>query len=494
MTDLYDELDDTVLNLGDYLNTVEMVVKETFSHHVWIRAEIRNLSSKNGHYYFELAEKDDKGKIIASCRGNLWKYQADRVLKKFLRFTGMQLTRDLTVMLKVTATMHPQYGFALSIIDIDPNYTIGDLARQYTAMLDRLSAEGLTHLNKSKSLPLDLRHIIVISPEKAAGLGDFRVEADRLSEYGVCNFHYYHATFQGNHAPNEIRHAIINSISCFQKSYGYMPDIMVIIRGGGAVGDLAYLNDYELGALIAEQDIPVWIGVGHERDRVILDEVAHTSFDTPSKVIHAIIHHLRKLVENANEYIDILKKTSRQQIQDVDMSSQQLINNVYKYGVSCLNKSYKNTEKTIVFIHQKSQEQISRAQYKNYQLIQTLKNNAQHTVDQLKIETSYYIDNVNQLTDQNINRVQEQIFLHYNSCQSYAYQKLNYARKNTNHLREVILLQNPRNVLKKGYAIITNEKSQVLTSIQKVREQGSIQIELQDGKASISISQLLTHN
>ena len=92
-SDVIDELEDTVLRLSDYLAAVQMVVKETFSHSVWVKAEVRNVSSKGGHYYFELAEKDETGKIIASVRGNLWRFKADRVLKRFERQTGRTLER-----------------------------------------------------------------------------------------------------------------------------------------------------------------------------------------------------------------------------------------------------------------------------------------------------------------------------------------------------------------------------------------------------------------
>src|SRR5699024_5179809 len=161
-------LEDTVLRLSDYLSAVDMVIKETFSHSVWVKAEIRNLSSKGGHYYFELAEKDDDGKVIASCRGNLWRFKASRVLAKCEHATGIELERDVTVLLNVTANFHPLYGFSLTINDIDPSYTLGDLARQYAAMLERLSAEGLLNLNKQVPTPFDIEHVLVIAPEKAA--------------------------------------------------------------------------------------------------------------------------------------------------------------------------------------------------------------------------------------------------------------------------------------------------------------------------------------
>jgi exodeoxyribonuclease VII large subunit len=206
-----------------------MVIKQTFDHRVWVKAEIRNLSSKGGHYYFELAEKDDDGKVVASCRGNLWRFKAARVLSKFERATGMPLDRDLTVLLKVSAGFHPQYGFSLTIEDIDPSYTLGDLARQYAQMVDRLTGEGLLNLNQQLPAPFDIEHVLVIAPEKAAGLGDFQADADRLASTGACHFHYYNATFQGNHAPAEIREAIVTAQQQFYDTYQRLPDFLVIM-------------------------------------------------------------------------------------------------------------------------------------------------------------------------------------------------------------------------------------------------------------------------
>ena len=294
------EMQDTVLTLADYLSAVQLVITETFAHTVWVKAEIRSLSSKGGHYYFELADKDVDGKITASCRGNLWRGQATKLLSKFEKNTGMSLERGLNVLLKVTASFHPQYGFSVNIVDIDPTYTLGDLAKQYQMILTRLYEEGLLDLNKSLPMPFDIQQVLVIAPEKAAGLGDFRADADSLAKTGACIFHYQHATFQGNHAPEEIRQAIIRGIKNLSKQQ-ITPDLIVIIRGGGAVGDLAYLNDYELAALVAEQPIPVWVGIGHERDRVMLDEVAHLSFDTPSKVIAGIRNHLLTITQTAKQ-------------------------------------------------------------------------------------------------------------------------------------------------------------------------------------------------
>lgn len=356
------QLQDTVLTLAEYLSAVQLVINETFAHSVWVKAEIRSLSSKGGHYYFELADKDSTGKITASCRGNLWKSIAKFVIGKFEKTTGMTLERGLNVLIKVSATFHAQYGFSLNISDIDPTFTIGDLAQQYQAMLARLADENLLDLNKSLPAPFDIQHVVVIAPENAAGLGDFRADADNLERHGACYFHYATATFQGNHAPSEIRHAITQGLKKFQAEFNRLPDLLVIIRGGGAVGDLAYLNDYELSALVAEQPIPVWVGIGHERDRVILDEVAQRSFDTPSKVIAGIVNQLRLITDTAQQAFLQIEQMALHQVALVERQAEQQMQTVKTVTQNRLNFYQSECNRTFEQIKTLSYSQVKTAQ------------------------------------------------------------------------------------------------------------------------------------
>ena len=361
------ELQDTLLSLSDYLCAVQLVITDTFAHTVWVKAEIRSLSSKGGHYYFELADKDSDGKITASCRGTLWRGQAAKVLAKFEGRTGMRLERGLNVLLKVSANFHAQYGFSLNISDIDPTYTLGDLAKQYQVILTRLHEEGLLELNKSLPAPFDIQHVLVIAPEQAAGLGDFRADADNLAATGACQFYYEAATFQGNHAPDEIRQALIRGIKNLS-AQGITPDIIVIIRGGGAVGDLAYLNDYELAALVAEQPIPVWVGIGHERDRVMLDEVAQQSFDTPSKVIAAIRHQLVTLTQTAQQNFLSIKQIAESSILQARHDSEQQLSKIQTAANRQLAAAKLLIDNEFLLIRQRTYQQITQARQHTQQL------------------------------------------------------------------------------------------------------------------------------
>ncbi len=465
-------LEDTVLRLSDYLSAVDMVIKQTFNHRVWVKAEIRNLSSKGGHYYFELAEKDDDGKVIASCRGNLWRFKAARVLAKFERATGMPLDRDLTVLLKVSAGFHAQYGFSLTIEDIDPSYTLGDLARQYAEMVDRLTGEGLLNLNQQLPAPFDIEHVLVIAPEKAAGLGDFQADADRLARTGACHFHYHHATFQGNHAPSEIRQAIVSAQQQFYDTYQRLPDLLVIIRGGGAVGDLAYLNDYELAALVAEQPIPVWVGIGHERDKVILDEVAHTSFDTPSKVIAAIMAHLAQLVTQTLQYQAQIKQAAQRQLNIAEQQTSRQLSHIQSQTIGQLTALQKDSDYAWQSIQQSAQRQVKQAARRTSELRVQTQNSA---YQQLTIASSY---------SQN----QKKTIIHS------AQQQLLQARRDSEYLRDIVLLHRPSRVLKQGYTMLTDAKDkQILTSSTQLYAEKTVHIILKDGKAKAQIIDVKTN-
>ncbi|MDO4441857.1 MAG: exodeoxyribonuclease VII large subunit [Moraxella sp.] len=462
--DTHSQLDGTQLSLSDYLTAVKMVISDTFDHEVWVRAEVRALSSKGGHYYFELAEKDDGDQIVASCRGTLWRYRAQPVLAKFHAATGRALEAGTSVLIKASATFHAQYGFSINISDIDPTYTLGELAIAYQAMKKRLHDEGLTQLNKSLPAPFDIRHVVVIAPQNAAGLGDFRREADRLEHFGACQFHYHHATFQGNHAPDEIRVAITKGMSEFYQTYDALPDLLVIIRGGGAVGDLAYLNDFELAALIAEQPVPVWVGIGHERDRVLIDEVAHTRFDTPSKVIGAIERQLIAITQDAKLAMQDIKNTSQALLLNAKNNSQTLMTHSQNLALKLVQLTKKDTthslQRTELLAHHKlSQQKIS----------------TKHLLHQNKTHTHAHLANTKRQLTQ---------FVHQHQA---ILPKLTLMREHCRHLQSMILIQHPAKTLAKGYALI-HQNGQIISSVAKLNGEQALTIELHDGTITATLT------
>ena len=194
------------------------------------------------------------------------------------------------MLVKVKADFHPVHGFDLIVEDIDPSFTLGDLLAKLGAIREALRAEDIYDSNKRLPRPEEFVRVAVICPATSAGQGDFRSEADRLQQAGLCDFDYFTATFQGGDASQSIRDAVRAAYDA-HKVRPY--DALAIIRGGGSVTDLAWLNDLKLARWVCRVPIPVLTGIGHERDSTILDEVAHRRFDTPSKVALHIAHAIR---------------------------------------------------------------------------------------------------------------------------------------------------------------------------------------------------------
>lgn len=413
-------------SLSEYLGTVQEVIRVAFDEPVWVKAEIRNLNIKGGHYYLELAEKDaETDKVIASCKATIWKFSASKIVLKFERETGIEISSDLNVLIKIRARFDPQYGFSVNIEEIDSSFTLGEIAKRYQQIIERLTQEGLIHKNKLLPTPFDIQNVLVIAPQNAAGLGDFKKDADALERNRVCHFVYQTATFQGNMAATSLIESLGSGLRQWASTFNFPPDLIVIIRGGGSVNDLAYLNDYELAALLCKRSVPIWVGIGHEKDRTILDEIAHRSFDTPSKVIAGIRNHI---VERVQEAVDSLQ--------------------------------------TIKLL---SQHQITTYQSKNDQLLHHIKSSAQS-----QLSTAH------RLLDQMKERIQFS-----------SQQQVKFSLAQIESLMKEILLQNPKQVQAKGYAIVRSE-GKAIRSIHQISSP-AIAIEMQDGVVEANITQVIPH-
>lgn len=275
------------ISLSQLLSTVSGVMNKAFEQGVWTTVDVVDLRTNNGHVYLEVAERDPRGTVVAKGRAMIWSNVANKILPAFERATGMTLAPGMKLLVRLKPNFHAQFGFGLVVEAVDAQYTLGDYEAKRREIRARLKAEGVWDRNRKLAAPWDFNDVLVVSPSAAAGLGDFRAEADRLHAAGVCRFVYAESRFQGEGAGQGICDAAYSALDAWSPS-GSLPDAIVIIRGGGAVNDLAWLDDYCLARFICDAPVPVFTGIGHERDSTVLDEVAHTAFDTPSKVIGGI--------------------------------------------------------------------------------------------------------------------------------------------------------------------------------------------------------------
>jgi len=270
------------LTLSEYLKQVSKVIRQAMPDSTWIVAELSDFKRRaNGHVYMDIIESQD-GKEVAKTRVAMFATVSGKVLDEWQRVTGGLPQPGMKVLLKVRAELSPQYGFSLNATGLDPSYTLGDMQAKLQEVISSLKSKGWFDLQRRLPAPTGHWRVAVISPQEAAGLADFKRDAQMLDDAGVCQFDYFSAVFQGKESSESIRNAL-RQVHEHHQAQPY--DALVIIRGGGAKADLAHLNDGTLGAWVCRIPIPVYTGIGHEIDECLLDMVAHRKFDTPSKVI-----------------------------------------------------------------------------------------------------------------------------------------------------------------------------------------------------------------
>lgn len=300
--------------LSELLAGVADTVARAYRHGEWTVVDVVQVSVRN-HVYLEVAERDGNGVILAKASAMIWANVANDILPPFEAITGVSLGPGIKLLVRARPVFSAQYGFRLFIDAVDPDFTLGELEAQKREIRARLKQAGLWGANKALEFPWDFNGVLVIAPADAAGLGDFRVEAQRLDTAGICRFSYAYSRFQGPGAATEILEQARAALADWQSRDGTTPDALVFIRGGGAVNDLAWLNDFELARFVCQVAVPVLTGIGHERDSTILDEVAHTSFDTPSKLIAGIETTIVKRTREAESAFRELVSAARGQLE-----------------------------------------------------------------------------------------------------------------------------------------------------------------------------------
>lgn len=296
----------TSLSLVELNMLVRRSVRACLPDEYWVQAELSDVrSSYSGHCYLEFVQKDSKSNaLVAKARGIIWNNVYSRLKPFFERETGQLFVSGIKVLVKVTVDFHELYGYSLTVVDIDPTYTLGDMARRRKEIISRLESEGILTLNKELELPVLAQRIAVISSATAAGYGDFCNQLEH-NPYGFVFYpHLFQAVMQGDKVELSI-------IAALEKIYQTQEkwDVVVIIRGGGATSDLSGFDTYNLAAHCAQFPLPVLTGIGHERDDTVLDVVSHTRVKTPTAAAEFLINHLRGTAEALDGYASFINQT-----------------------------------------------------------------------------------------------------------------------------------------------------------------------------------------
>lgn len=303
------------LTLYELNSLVREVLECEMPDEYWVEAELSECREARGHCYMELIQKDERNATpIAKASARCWASKWMLIRPYFERTTGQQLHAGMKVLLKVYAQFHEAYGFSWIVTDIDPTYTLGDMARKRQEIIRQLKAEGVFDLQKELQLPLFCQHIAVISSETAAGYGDF---CNQLADnpYGFkFQTQLFPAIMQGEGVEQSLI-AALGRIYSEYSDYSDNPfDCVVIIRGGGATSDMSGFDTLALAENVANFPLPIITGIGHDRDESILDMISHTRVKTPTAAAAFLIDHLKTVMDILNDSQEQIARLAQQKL------------------------------------------------------------------------------------------------------------------------------------------------------------------------------------
>lgn len=492
------------ISLSQLLRGIAHAVERAYDGGVWTVVEIVEAHLRR-HVYLDLSERNAEGLPVAKARAMIWESTAARILPEFEKNTGMTLGAGMKVLVLARPTFHVQYGFGLQIEAIDAQYSLGLLEARRREIRRRLQQEGVYQNNRRLPAPWDYERVLVIAPHQAAGLGDFRKEAERLSACGVCRFTYASSRFQGEGAAQEIVAALQSALDDFPANAP--PDAVVLIRGGGAVGDLAWLDDYDLVRFLCDLTIPVLTGIGHERDRTLADEVAHLAFDTPSKVIAGIEHRILQRVREAAQAAENVFARAEALVQGARQVATRHQDQIRAHAQSHVHRARVRSQAAFAGIGRGAQRQIHQARACSRDGVVMVRTGARrqlalarqrvpgllHRVDGQARRMLAHARHRAGLARQTLRdgvhaacrQVRHSLLVDRQRVRERARAAIVTARSGSESLAREIMGQGPKKTLARGFAIVRSDAGTPVTSRDAARTCATLEIEFNDGRIPV---------
>ncbi len=464
------------LTLSELNQAIKHALLDRFPTTVWLVAEVSEMKvNRNGHCYLELIEKEGSS-IIARSRATIWSYTFRMLKPYFETTTGKAFSQGIKILVHVTVEYHMAYGLSLNIKDIDPTYTVGDMALQRKEIITRLKTEGVFEMNKELELPLVPQKIAIISSATAAGFQDFMNQL----ENNESGFKFYTKLFEATMQGAATSSTIIGALErIFQ--YDDFFDAVVIIRGGGATADLSSFDDYDLAFNITQFSLPVITGIGHEKDDTIVDLVAHTRMKTPTAVAEFLITGVARFYERLqfleNEVVQLTKFTIDENQNKLEHFAESLNNSVLKFI----------TEKQATLAKKGNvlQQNVSKFSFKKKYELSNLKHDLDAVVSLWFVEVKNRIERKQRVFRRVIN---EALLNEASSLSNYKNRVKNLSgrrlliEQEKIHINEnTVRLLDPKNVLKRGYSL-TLKNGWIVKSVKQLSPDDEIETRFADGK------------
>jgi exodeoxyribonuclease VII large subunit len=444
------------LTLSELNLLVKGVIKESISKNFWLVAEISEIRENySGHCYIEFIQKDeDNDNLIAKARANIWA-NTYRILKPYFETTtGNSLSQGMKILVSVSVEFHELYGYSLTILDIDPAYTLGDMEQKRALNIQKLIADGVFEMNRELEIPIVPQRIAIISSESAAGYGDF-ISQLKNNDYGFvfypCLFRSY---MQGEGAEVSILHSLDR---IFENQQHF--DVVVIIRGGGSRAELSCFDSYELASNICQFPLPVIAGIGHERDQSIIDMVANTQVKTPTAAAAFLIE---KIIEFSSAVIEVSEDI-------VSKAESIIINNSHEIELLSNKLSYLASD----FVQMKKENLVQlgyRFSYESSKRFSFLYNQLSETINNLKYNFQIHLSQNNHSVEKHEKDLMKSVIFFINKEN----QKINSTGRLIFHCQ-------PDNILRKGFSM-TLKNGKILKSSISVKPGDNLVTILSDGE------------
>ena len=442
-------------SLGEITGSIRKVIARTYTSAYWVKTEIARLNfyPYSGHCYPDLVEKQNN-KVVAQIRATIWSGTFELISKKFKKVTGETLDTGMTVLVLVKVSYHEQHGLSLNILDIEPSFTLGEMAREKQEAISRLKKEGIFDQNKHLPFPLIPKNIAIISVETSKGYHDFM----NILEKNRYGYHFNGVLFpsllQGDGAVTSIT-GQLNNIAAQTELF----DVVVIIRGGGGDVGLSAYDHYKLASIVASFPIPVITGIGHSTNETVTEMVAYANKITPTDVAYFLIERFENFHTRIYELTQQLETASKSFVQKrsvlLDEFSQSIKRQV-KYLVE------QNKNKLRLYTEQ-------------------LQNNSKHFIRKQNSSLNELITHLQYRPARVVSREREQLNRQQELLSILAKQHIVNAGSKLQYFETRLTLLKPENILKRGYSI-TYHKGKVLRSANEIEPGDTIVTLLKKGK------------
>lgn len=472
--------------VGNFILNLQNAFYDLYNTEIWLLGQITKLKEKEKGLEIQLIDPECSNDLQSASAMTVtaWGEQSGLIVEKML-LHGLDLQEGFLVNLKVKPQFHKRYHLGGQVVDIDPAATLGELALLQLKIREKLKEEGIYNKNKLLPKPFDYTRIAVIHPSNASGFHDFKKDADILTHLNLCSFSYYSSSFEGINTETEIIQALERAL---KEHYKNPLDAIVIIRGGGARQGLLNLIKESIIRKICLSEIPIITGLGHADDKLLLDEVAHLTFDTPSKVV---AHIKQTIQQNARDMLvdfDAIRDFSINSLQhkkDICEKMFAVLTGHAKNRIAQTNNSISGHKQAI-----KATAMISLNNWQNkLKLARHELGNTKNLSLMLKQNIINFSGQISLKIREILVRTRDNLDNHYATTQSISKATLKQYRLNLSHFHDLLQSFNPNTVLQRGYSLAIDSNNKVIRSKKEAAQNAVFLLKFNDGTCSIKVNE-----